>query len=123
MDPQLTNGLIALAIVVMGGLGTLVTTLIAWLARKLDTNTSLTQEAKDASNGRLSETLSRLAAERDRVMGLRYLVRERDDRIAYIVARLPDAESLMQEYRDRRDRRITDADEAQAEQHAMSDTP
>ncbi len=97
--------------------------LIAWLAKKLDVNTSLTQEAKDASNGRLKETLSRLATERDRVMGLRYLVRERDDRIAYIVARLPDAETLMQEYRERRDRRITDADEAQAERHAMSDTP
>jgi hypothetical protein len=122
MEPQLLNALIALAVIVLGGLGTLVSVLIAWLAKKLDVNTSLTQEAKDASNGRLSETLSRLATERDRVMGLRYLVRERDDRIAYIVARLPEAESLMTEYRDRRDSRLTQADEVAAEQHAMGDS-
>ena len=56
-------------------------------------------------------------------MGLRYLVRERDDRIAYIVARMPEAEDLMRQYRDRRTRHATEAEELDAERHAMTDEP
>lgn len=103
---------------------TAIGTLTAWVERvrrDLTTNTSLTREAKDASNGRLSEVIDRLAAERDRTMGLRFLVRERDDRLAYLISRIPEAESLMQEYHDRRDARLTAADEREAERHVMMD--
>lgn len=133
LDPQLANALVSLAIIVLGGLGTLVTTVIAlivWLARKVDGNTQLTsqannnaKDAKEASNGRLREVLDRLAASRNQVVGLRYLVHERDDRIAYIVARLPEAEELMSEYRNRRTRHATEAEELDAERHAMTDEP
>lgn len=120
MDPQLLNGLIALAIIVLGGLGTLITALIAWLARKLDTNTTITTQARDASNGRLSETLDRLAVERNLVVGLRQLIRERDDRLAYIVARLPEADVLMNEYAQRNTRKPPSAaDERAADERAM----
>ena len=115
---QLVPVLITLLIAALGAL----TTLIERVRRDLGTNTAITQEAKEASNGRLSDALGQLATSRDQVMGLRYLVRERDDRIAYIVARLPEAELLMQEYRDRRTHRATAADEQAAEQRAMSDT-
>jgi uncharacterized Rossmann fold enzyme len=121
VDPQLISALVAFSIIVLGGLGTLVTALIAWLAHKLDNNTGITTQARDASNGRLSEVLNNLAAEKDRVMGLRYLVRERDDRIAYIVARLPAAEQIMRDYRDQRTIHATQADEIAAERHMTGD--
>jgi uncharacterized coiled-coil DUF342 family protein len=116
---DLTSALIAVAIIIVTGVGGLVKIMLDHIAEELKRNTSLTTQARDASNGRLSEVIDKLAASRDQVQGLRWLVRERDDRIAYIVARLPEAEGLMREYRDRRDSRITQADELVAEQHAM----
>jgi hypothetical protein len=100
------------------------TALTAWVERvrrDLGTNTAITQEAKEASNGRLSDALAQLATSRDLVQGLRYLVRERDDRIAYLTSRLPEAQALMRDYRDQRTARVTAADEQAAEQRAMSD--
>lgn len=89
--------------------------------RDLASNTNITKEAKDASNGRLAETLDRLAAERDRTLALRVIVRERDDRLAFLLARLPEAEQLLSIYRDQRVQRITRVDELAVEQHAMQD--
>jgi hypothetical protein len=123
MDAQLYSALIVFGIAILGGLGTLVAALVAWLAKKLDTNTHITTQARDASNGRLSDTLDLLATERDRVMGLRFIIRERDDRISYLVSRLPEADQLLAEYRDRRTRRATEADEIAAERHALGDAP
>jgi hypothetical protein len=105
----------------VGALATLVKAMVDHLAKELQENTHISRQARDASNGRLSEALDRLAAESNRVMGLRFLIRERDDRIAYIVARLPQAEGLMREYRDQRTTRATEADEAAAERHAMGE--
>jgi hypothetical protein len=116
---QIYQGLIALGVIVIGALGTLVKVLVDKLSDELKSNTHITTQARDASNGRLSEVIDRLAASRDQAQGLRWLVRERDDRIAYIVARLPEAEAIMREYRDRRDSRITSSDELAAEQHIM----
>ena len=96
--------------------------LLERIRRDLGANTKITEEAKTAANGRLSDALRQLANERDLVQGLRYLVRERDDRIAYIVARLPQAEQLMREYGARQERKATDADERAAAQRAMGDT-
>ena len=100
-------------------MGTLITALIAWLAKKLSENTTITKQARDASNGRLAETLDRLAVERNLVVGLRSLIRERDDRLAYIVARLPEAEAVMHDYANRRTQHATQADEAAAERRVL----
>jgi uncharacterized coiled-coil DUF342 family protein len=118
---DLTSALIAVAIIILTGVGGLIKVMFDHITRELQTNTSITTQARDASNGRLSEVIDHLAAERDRVMGLRWLVRERDDRLAYIVARHPEVEATMQEYRDRRDNRITQADELAAELRAMGE--
>lgn len=121
MDTQLYNALIVLGIAICGGLGTLITALIAWLSKQLSNNTRITTEAKEASNGRLAETLDRLAVERNLVIGLRSLIRERDDRIAYIVSRMPEAEAVMNDYANRRTQHATEADEAAAERHVLQD--
>lgn len=121
MNEQLYNAIIVLGVSIIGALGTLVTVLIAWLAKRLSDNTTITKQARDASNGRLSEVLNKLATERDRAQGLRWLVKERDDRIAYIVARLPEAQALMIDYRNQRTTRSTAADEAAAERHVLQD--
>jgi hypothetical protein len=120
VDPQLVTAIVGLATITLGGLGTLITALVVWLARKLDTNTTLTTQARDASNGRLSETLERLALERNLVVGLRALIHERDDRLAYIVARLPEADALMTEYAQRNTRKPPGpAEEVAVEQRAL----
>lgn len=119
MDQQLYNAIIVLGIAIIGGLGTLVTALVAWLAKRIGENTTITAQARDASNGRLSETLDRLAVERNLVIGLRSLIRERDDRLAYIVARLPEAEAVMHDYANRRTQHATQADEKAVEQRVM----
>ena len=113
--------LITLGITVIGGLGTLVKVLVDQITKKLEENTTLTIQAKDAANGQLSRVITQLAAERNLVTGLRAVVRERDDRISYIVARYPEVESLMIAYSDRRASRTTDADVIAAENHLLSE--
>lgn len=108
--------LISLLIAVIGAL----VALVERIRRDLSTNTDLTQQAKDAANGQLSGVLDQLAAVRNQVQGLRAVVRERDDRIAYIVARVPEAEGMMRDYSDRRTSRSSDADVAAAERHLLS---
>jgi hypothetical protein len=121
MDSRLYEALILLAVVALGGLSALIKTSLARLLREMRKNTTITTEARDASNGRLSEVIDRLAAERDRVQGLRYLVRERDDRLAYIIARMPEAEDLMRQYRNQRTVHATQADEIAAERHVLQE--
>lgn len=103
MNEQLVTALVAFAIIVLGGLGTLVTALIAWLAKKLDTNTSITTQARDASNGRLSDVLSKLDTERTISAGLRAQLRTQADEIAFYLTQHPE---LAQEFSDRRQPRV-----------------
>lgn len=126
MVEAITIALGGLALTTIGGLGVLVKVLMSRLENELkktnteiQANTAITQQTHDASNGRLSDALSQLAAERNLVQGLRYLIRERDDRIAYIVARLPAAADLQHEYSVKLTRRSSEADELAAERHAM----
>lgn len=112
--------LITLGITVIGGLGTLVKVMVDQLTKKLEENTTLTIQTKDVANGQLSIVIAQLATERNLVTGLRVVVRERDDRIAYIVARYPDVESLMIAYSDRRASHVTDSDMIAVEQHLLS---
>lgn len=108
---QLLPFLIGLLIAIISAL----TALVERVRRDLGTNTDLTKEAKAAADNQVGDLVEKLAAERNLVQGLRAIVRERDDRIAYLVARVPQAEDLMVEYRDRRTRRATEADEAAVE--------
>lgn len=121
MDPQITAQLTALGAVVIGALGTLVTLLVERVKRDLATNTSLTREAKDAANGRLQKVIDQLAAERNRTLALRELIRERDDRIAYLAARLPEVKAVLRGYEERRQERHTPADEVAALRRVLDD--
>jgi len=120
---HIVEALIGLAIIVIGCLGTLVKMWIDHLATELAQNTRITTQTRDASNGQLSSVLTQLAAARNTVMGLRSVVQERDDRLAYITSRLPEADALMKEFAERRSYRPSATDDALAEQHALtSDT-
>jgi hypothetical protein len=121
MDTQITAALVTLALVIIGALGTLVKVLVDKISAELSVNTRISTEARDASDGQLSTTLELLAAERNRVQGLLAVIRDREDRIAYLVSRVPTATKLLQEFGDRRTRHITDADAVIAEQHALGD--
>lgn len=103
--------LITLLITIFGAL----TALVERVRRDVSKNTVLTQGAKNSAD----QLLSQLATERNTVVGLRAVVRERDDRIAYLVARLPDADQLMRDYRDRRTRHATESEELAAERNVM----
>lgn len=120
MDSRLIEALILLAIAAVGGLSTLIKVLVTRMLRELKANTTISTQARDASNGRLSEVMDKLAASRNQVVGLRWIIQERDDRLAYLVARLPEAETLMRDYRNQRTMRPTAADEDLAERHALS---
>lgn len=121
MDPQITAQLTALGVVVIGALGTLVTLLVERIKRDLATNTQITREAKDAANGRLQKAQDELAAERNRTLALRELVRERDDRLAYLAARLPDVPLVLRGYEERRQARHTATEELAALRRALEE--
>jgi chromosome segregation ATPase len=120
VEAHIAEALIALGIVIIGSIGTLVTLLTERIKRDLSTNTQLTRETKTAANGTLTTALEKLAAERNRVFALRMLLRERDDRIAFIEARHPDVMATLQQYKQRRSSRPNEADELAAEQHIQA---
>jgi hypothetical protein len=113
VDGRIIEALILLAVASLAGLTTLI-------KRDLTANTKISIQARDLSNGQLSNTLAQLAAVRNQVVGLRAIVHERDDRIAYLVARLPEAESLMRNYRNQRESRATAAEELAAERNVLT---
>ena len=119
MDTEITSALIILAVAIIGSLGTLIKAMVDHLAKELAENTSITKQARDSSNGQLTSVIAQLAAERNTVQGLRGVVRERDDRIAYLVARLPEAQELMRNYSERRTARASEADVLAAEKHLL----
>jgi hypothetical protein len=123
MDPQITAQLTALGVVVIGALGTLVTLLIERVKRDLAANTQITQEAKEAANGRLQKVIDQLAAERNRAFALRELVRERDDRLAYLVARIPEVKAVLKGYEERRQARHTEREELAAMRRILEEPP
>lgn len=105
MIEQLQPALVGLLLAAIGVLGVL----IERIAIELRTNTKLTRETAINSNGNLTDAVERLAAERNTVLGLQAVVRERDDRLAFILARHPEIESTLAEYLQNRTRRYTDA--------------
>ncbi len=95
------------------------TALVEKVRRDLKSNTLLTQETKTAANGTLTDALAKLAAERNRVFALRMLLQERNDRVAFIVARHPEVETTLQQYKQLHSSRPTEADELAAEQRLL----
>ena len=102
MDQEIIQALVALGIIIIGGLGTLVKVLVDKLSDDLRKNTSITTQARDASNGRLSEVLNLLEAERNQRINLETQLRDREDRLSYIFAKHPDVAPSMSNFRDRR---------------------
>ncbi len=102
MTPELSAALIGLALITIASVGAVVKAITDRILADLAHNTKITTQAKDAANGRLESMQHELAKERDRSLALRALVRERDDRLAFIEARLPAASELMKTYGKRR---------------------
>ena len=102
MDQHVVEALVALAVIIIGSLGTLVTFLTERIKRNLDTNTQLTRETRTATNGTLTDALNRVAEEQDRVARLRSALDERENRLAYLVARHPELEETLTQYKQRR---------------------
>lgn len=96
---QIISALIALIVAIIGAIGAL---FLRQMSDKIDKNTIITQKNADVANGHLQNIIEQLANERNLVIGLRAIVRDRDDRLAYIIARLPDASQMMIDYADRR---------------------
>ena len=99
---QLSAELIALGVVVIGGLVTLVKIMVDQLAAELRENTHITRQTKEAANGRLLDTLERLDTANNLAIELRAIIHERDDRMAYIQARHPEVDATLRSYSDRR---------------------
>lgn len=114
---QLSPALVTVVLATLGALGALVER----IRRDLSENTQITKEAKRAADGQLGAALNDLAAERNRTLALREIIREREDRIAYIVARHPEAEATMRAYGERRTRRVTAADERSFERATLAE--
>ena len=121
MDPQLQAALISLGLIVFGTVGALVKAAGDRITRDLAENTAVTRETKVAADRRLGELIEAQARSRDTILGLRAIVREREDRIAYLVARHPEVESTLRAYTDRRQQRATVAEEHAAERRILEE--
>ncbi len=121
MDDHIAEALVGLAIIIIGSLGGLITILTERIKRDLSANTKLTQETKTAANGTLTDALAKLAAAQNRVFALQMIVRERDDRVAFIEARHPAVSATLQQYMQRRSSRPGEADELAAERHLLAE--
>jgi sensor domain CHASE-containing protein len=109
LDPQITAALISLALVVIGGIGTIVKVIVdrlaadnARIAKKVDENTKITEKVEKQTNGELAKTrdlATRLQLERDAYR----------DMVRYVNSR-PDGRAILLEYADRRKVRVADAE-------------
>ncbi|NJK81340.1 MAG: hypothetical protein HC914_16210 [Chloroflexaceae bacterium] len=123
MNSEIIAALTVLGLTVIGSLSTLVKVLTDRITAGLEENTRLTEQARDAANGQLRKVLEELARERNTVVGLRVLLRERDDRLGYIAARHPEVQNTLKGYRERRQRLATEHEEAEALTRFLEDDP
>ena len=112
LDSQIIGALILLALLIIGALSKIITAVTDKIIADLAVNTKISTEARDSNDGKL-------AAERNKVQGLLAVIRDREDKIAFLVARVPTATALLEEFSDRRTRHITDSDAVIAEEHAL----
>lgn len=99
---HINEALIALGVLIIGSIGTLITVLTQRIKRDLERNTEITRQTREAANGTLTTALARLHTEQSRVATLRDELRERDDRMAYILSLHPDVAETLTQYRNRR---------------------
>jgi hypothetical protein len=102
LEQHIGESLSGLAVVIIVSLGTLITVLTERIKRHLDTNTTLTRETKTAANGTLTSALDNLFIERNRVVELQILLREREDRIAFLLSQHPELADTKRQYTERR---------------------
>lgn len=82
-------------ILVIGALG-------AYIVRRLEHNTKVTEKVERQTNGRLKTAEEALARERDKVVGLIGVARNYRDLIRYIQAQHPDTAATIARWRDQR---------------------
>ena len=102
MDQHIVQALVGLAVIIIGSIGTLVTILVERIKRDLSENTRITRETRTATR---SAALARVESERRHVVALELLIREREDRIAYLISRHPEIEATLNQYQPRRSMR------------------
>jgi len=113
---QLYAALIGLGIILITAIGYIVKAYTEKVLCDLRQNTAITTETKEA----LSETVQRLAAARNTILGLREIIREREDRLAFLISRHPETEQTLHQYQDRRSNRATELDERNAERRIIA---
>ena len=99
---HINEALVALGVLIIGSIGTLLTVWVQRIKRDLERNTEMTRQTREAANGTLTTALDRLSEVNSRVSILQTELRERDDRIAYILAAHPEIAATLAIYRDRR---------------------
>lgn len=114
LDDQIAAALIILAVTVIGGFASLIKVWFDQLARKLQENTHMTEQARDAASGAQIASNGQLSAAREEAAQLRERLQvaeiKRDvllDIVRYIQSR-PEAIPLLADYRERRRVRVHD---------------
>jgi hypothetical protein len=90
--------LVTLLIAVLGAL----TAWVERIRRDLADNTTISQEAKELSNGRLSEVLKRLDSSDRTIDVLRGRILEHDDRLAFLLSLHPELQHDLSQFTPRR---------------------
>jgi hypothetical protein len=98
MSPEITSALVGLALTVIGALAAYVRR----VENELKSNTEITRQVARHTNGTMTTLSARLRAETEVALALRTIVRDREDRIAFLVARVPGAAAALADYRPRR---------------------
>ena len=99
---HINEALVALGVLIIGSIGTLLTVWVQRIKRDLERNTEMTRQTREAANGTLTTALDRLAEVNSRASFLQTELRERDDRMAYILSQHPEVAMTLTRYRDRR---------------------
>lgn len=113
---QVLGALAGLGVIVITAIGYIVKAYTDKVLADIQHNTDITKQTREG----LTDALERLAAARNTILGLREIIREREDRIAYLAARHPEIEDTIQQYQDRRQRRTTELDEREAEKRIIA---
>lgn len=92
---SLSTALISLLVAV-------VLALVEKIRRDLGENTTITKQTKEAANGTLHKTMERLKEEQERAERLQDLVRDQQDKLSFLSAKLPEVQEILSSYRDRR---------------------
>jgi hypothetical protein len=130
MNTEITSALVLVVVTVLVGAAGFIKVWFDRLTTKLQENTKISTEARDASNGRLSRKEEENAQLRQRLQAMQSRAEALSDIVMYIRSR-PEAAELLTAYSDRRrvrvydeglDRLIADA-HGQVEAHNAVEAP